>query len=293
MNEINNILIFVNKITIIVNSINTKRGYLYDVIGIHVRFTPLHNNIALLLSDCNFDHINAQVILHVTLLPVYSRITIWVKNRDFHYNTYIAVYSKLRRPIVTFDILEFTVSLLFTDYNFINNTNELSLIFVSIIKQVLGYGFTNCISTSYIQIKDCLFARNIGSLVDITGNKQSDCIAHFTMINPTVMRNIPLKQPYIIIFQHVAVNISGAATFSYTAFARSIILFYFCTVTFHKNITFINNGFNINITDSYSMDNVITLHSDSPYSQVMENTNVTGFVKTVPIGTTIEIHFMA
>ena len=100
------------------------------------------------------------------------------------------------------------------------------------------------------------------------------------MINPTVMRNIALKQPYIIIFQHVAVNISGAATFSYTVFARSIILFYFCTVTFHKNITFINNGFNINITDSYSMDNVITLHSDSPYIQVMENTN-TSFINNV------------
>ena len=75
----------------------------------------------------------------------------------------------------------------------------------------------------------------------------------------------------IIAIHNVHVNISGEATFSYNLNADSMILFYYCYVTFYKDISFIMNG-DTEIVNAITQ--IITLHSDLTYIKVIENTNI-------------------
>ena len=90
------------------------------------------------------------------------------------------------------------------------------------------------------------------------------------MIGPLVIKGNEGWTDDLISVYDATVKIIGKATFLDNTLARSIILFYSCTVIFYKNVSFINNG----ISDLYTMDSVIMLHSRSPYIKVTENTNI-------------------
>ena len=77
----------------------------------------------------------------------------------------------------------------------------------------------------------------------------------------------------IISIYNVIVNIIGNGIFIHNLNARNILLFYFCTVTFHKDIFFLSNGFNH--AGYMHVYNIITLQSDSAYIIVKKNTNIT------------------
>ena len=91
------------------------------------------------------------------------------------------------------------------------------------------------------------------------------------MIGPFKVTKNDGKGRYIISIHNAVVNISGEAIFSYNLNAVNLISFYFCNVTFCKDVFFTMNG-DSEILDSISQ--VITLHSDLPYIKVMENTNI-------------------
>ena len=95
-------------------------------------------------------------------------------------------------------------------------------------------------------------------LVKIQGNRNSKkCVTRFSMIGPLVIKGNEGWTDDLISIYDAIVKIIGKATFLDNTLARSIILFYSCTVIFYKNVSFINNG----ISDLYTMDSVIMLHS--------------------------------
>ena len=243
----------------------------YEIATVRIHLEPIDYNITLTLCDSNFIGINVQPVLLIGLFHgMSSRITFWIKDCKFENNQFT---YKIRRPIVSVMISYFNVTLLFANCSFYDNLNKSPLTRIKVIKDSYdGYGFSirtlnndRCFFSNYIQIERCNFIRNNGPLVDIQGIKRLKCITRLSIIGPFEIRANKGIVMYIFFnFRHLIVNITGEAMFSRNSLARNIILFYYCTVTFHRNISFIENRL---------IEKIITLHSNLAYVKVMENTN--------------------
>ena len=277
---ISNSTIFVNKITINGSGNNCQTTYKYDV-GMRIDLEPIDYNITLMLSNSDFYNVNVQPILLIGLLHgVSSKVMLWVKNCKFQYNNYTSFTSELRPPVQIF-VSCINMTLYFTNCFFYRNKNtkELSLISIEVFNYDSGFMSYQgkfdepyilpsdwCLFPSYIRIKDSNFIGNIGTLIDIQSKKISGCIARFSIIGIFKLLRNSGNGIDIITIRHITVNIIGEAHFSYNSNARNIISFYSCTVIFRKNITFVQNW--------YSVDQIITLHSDLAYIKIVENTHI-------------------
>ena len=211
-----------------------------------------------MLTNSNFDKVN--VILKVEASDAkFSRIMLWIKNCTFQYNYCKDITSELYVPTIDISIPPINVKVFFVSCLFYKNRHELSLISAVVYALSLHWYF----SSSYIQIKNCNFIESTGSLVYIYGKTG---ITRISIIGPFDITKNDGGGRNIISFYHVTVDIVDNATFSYNQHASNIILFYYCIVTFHKNISFIMNGPSIN--------QAITLESDAPYITVVDGTNI-------------------
>ena len=259
-------LIYVSKITIIVDiDINTRE---LRTLGIRIYFRINDYNITLMLSNSNFHHINnVLAILRISSVHnTHSRIALWIKNCEFKYTDDSKV---MINTYISYD----NVTLIFTNCLFYMNQldNMLPMITIQVHNDyTYVHSVDRCLFPSYISIRNSSFIENLYPLVKIQGNRNSKCVTRFSIIGPFVMKENDGMTGNIISIHDAIVNVIGAATFTYSSNAISIITFYSCNVTFSKNISFIRNG----IADPYSVDSIITLASDSAYIKVMENSNI-------------------
>ena len=268
-------LIHVSKINVVYSSMcnNIEKFCLYDV-GIYIDLQPIDCNITLILRDSKFSHVNhvsTQNIFKIVLFPTKSsRIMLSIEDCTFQYNNYAVLHSMLQKPMLKIIISCINVTLFFARCLFYRNQNDSPLISISVYNNYIPLADW-CLLPSNVQIKHSNFSRNIGPLVKIQGNSKSKCITHFSIIGPfKIMENSGTGEDIISIY-NVNVKVIGKATFSYNSNARNIILFYFCTVTFYEDISFIKNG----LMYVGNMENIITLQSDLAYIIITENTSIT------------------
>ena len=243
-----------------------------DYFGIFIDIQSTDYHTTLIISDSNFHNVNVHHILKAVLYTVSSRITLWIKNCKFQYNNNT---HQLQRSAVIMTISYNNVTVLFTNCLFYKNKNRVPLIYIQVIKYIHYNDSVDhedyCLFPSNIQIKHTNFIENWSPLVDIQAKHNSKCITYFSITGPfVIMKNHGMGRDLIRIY-NIAVKISGEAIFSYNTFARNIIIFHICTVTFYKNVSFIMNGFNA----PFNVDHIIILlSSDLAYIKVMENTNI-------------------
>ena len=269
-------IINVRKITIVASS-NKIRTIHPDDMGMCILFNNTDYNTTLLLSESNFLNVNIQPILKINLFNnAVSRIMLWIKNCKFQYNGNQEL--QIQKPAVDVVLSYIQVAIYFMNCLFSFNSNKSPLISLQIEEIYHSFrSVDSCSFPTYIQIKHSNFLHNSGPLVNITGDKKSQCFAHFSLIGPfKIVGNDGMKNN-IIRTNNVLVNIIGKGIFSDNCCARNVILFYSCTVIFHKNISFIGNGLSglLPAMDSLtSVDHIITLQSNLAYINVMENTNI-------------------
>ena len=163
----------------------------------------------------------------------------------------------------------------FTNCIFYKNSNARPLPLVSIQLErsnINRYYPASCLFPSDVQFRRSMFIRNKSPIVNFNPNKKSKCLARFSIIGPSVISENVIwgTDINIISIYYATVSIIGEVTFSYNTVAKNIIFFYYCNVTFHKNVSFVENG----VAIPFAVGCVITIQSDLAYIKVMENTSI-------------------
>ena len=273
-NPYNHNLIYMSRINISANVNNCLAGGDAYHMGIRIDLEETNYDTTIVLYDSTFHHIYIRPIIQIGLLHgVFSRSTLWIKNCTFQFNNQLSNYET-DEPAIKVLVFCSNMTLTFISCLFYKNHNLSPLLSIkeyfenASMNDELEVATDNycCRSSSNIHIRSCSFLNNTGKLMNLHGIKFSECPIPFLFTGPfKIVNNQPHSYEDIISIHHTNVSIIGEAFFEDNLYARSILFFDHCMVTFHENISFIRNE------DCYQ---IITLHSEFAYIKVMENARI-------------------
>ena len=270
-NSNNHNLIYMSRINISANVNSCLAGGDEYHMGLRIDIEETNYDTTIVLYDSTFHHIYIRPIIQIALLQgVFSKSTLLIKNCTFHFNNQLSKY-KIDKPVIRVLIFCSNMTLTFISCLFYENNNFSPLLSVkeffekASMNDKLEVATDNycCRFPSYIHIRNCIFLNNTGKLMNIHGIKLSECPIPLLLTGPFKIINNQHHCPEddIISIHHANVSIIGEASFEDNSYARSILYFDYCMVTFHESISFTRNK------DCFQ---IITLHSEFAYIKVME-----------------------